>query len=79
MNTLKMAATNAVKEGVTTIAEMVKATYEAEEDDSQPNAKNANAGAVKKPAAPASSLTSGLSAGRSDDNEIVEIELEQID
>ena len=33
MNTLKMAAVNAVKDGVTTIAEMVKATYEAEEDD----------------------------------------------
>lgn len=31
MNTLKMAAVNAVKDGVTTIAEMVKATYEAEE------------------------------------------------
>lgn len=38
MNTLKMAAVNAVKDGVTTIAEMVKATYEAEEDDSRPKA-----------------------------------------
>ena len=80
MNTLKMAATNAVKEGVTTIAEMVKATYEAEEDDSQPNAKNA--GAAKKPAASAATSVSpavSSSASMADDNEIVEIELEQID
>jgi len=34
MNTLKMAAINAVKDGSTTIAEMIRATYEAEEDDS---------------------------------------------
>lgn len=33
MNTLKMAAINGVKEGITTIAEMIKATYEAEQDD----------------------------------------------
>ena len=33
MNTLKMAAINAVKDGYTTIAEMIKATYEAEEAD----------------------------------------------
>ena len=39
MNTLKMVRVNAVKDGVTTIAEMVKATYEAEEDDSRPKAK----------------------------------------
>ena len=80
MNTLKMAATNAVKEGVTTIAEMVKATYEAEEDDSQPNAKNA--GAAKKPATSAATSVSpavSSSASMADDNEIVEIELEQID
>ncbi len=32
MNTLKMAAANGVKEGITSIAEMIKATYEAEED-----------------------------------------------
>ncbi|MGN0318989.1 MAG: GspE/PulE family protein [Lachnospira sp.] len=38
MNTLKMAAANAVIEGVTTIAEMVRATYEAEEDDGGNNA-----------------------------------------
>lgn len=43
MNTLKMAAINAVKQGVTTIAEMVRATYEAEEDDSQPNPNAAKA------------------------------------
>lgn len=43
MNTLKMAAVNAVKDGVTTIAEMVKATYEAEEDDSRPKAADTSA------------------------------------
>ena len=43
MNTLKMAAINAVKQGVTTIAEMVRATYEAEEDDSQPKPNVAKA------------------------------------
>jgi type IV pilus assembly protein PilB len=43
MNTLKMAAINAVKQGVTTIAEMVRATYEAEEDDSQPRPNAAKA------------------------------------
>ena len=41
--TLKMAAVNAVKDGVTTIAEMVKATYEAEEDDSRPKAADTSA------------------------------------
>jgi type IV pilus assembly protein PilB len=38
-----MAAVNAVKDGVTTIAEMVKATYEAEEDDSRPKAADTSA------------------------------------
>ena len=33
MNTLKMAAANGVKEGITSIAEMIKATYEAEEEE----------------------------------------------
>lgn len=33
MNTLKMAAANGVKEGITSIAEMNKATYEAEEEE----------------------------------------------
>ncbi len=33
MNTLKMAAANVVKEGITSIAEMIKATYEAEEEE----------------------------------------------
>ena len=33
MNTLKMAAGNGVKEGITSIAEMIKATYEAEEEE----------------------------------------------
>ena len=33
MNTLKMAASNGVKEGITSIAEMIKATYEAEEEE----------------------------------------------
>lgn len=35
MNTLKMAAANAVKEGITSVAEMVKATYEAEEEEAK--------------------------------------------
>lgn len=43
MNTLKIAAVNAVKDGVTTIAEMIKATYEAEEDDSRPKAADTSA------------------------------------
>ena len=38
-----MAAINAVKQGVTTIAEMVRATYEAEEYDSQPKPNVAKA------------------------------------
>ena len=33
MNTLKMAAANGVKEGITSIAEMIKATYAAEEEE----------------------------------------------
>ncbi len=33
MNTLKLAAANGVKEGITSIAEMIKATYEAEEEE----------------------------------------------
>ena len=33
MNTLKMAAANGVKEGITSVAEMIKATYEAEEEE----------------------------------------------
>ena len=33
MNTLKIAAANGVKEGITSIAEMIKATYEAEEEE----------------------------------------------
>ena len=33
MNTVKMAAANGVKEGITSIAEMIKATYEAEEEE----------------------------------------------
>ena len=33
MNTLKMAAANGVKEGITSIAEMIKATYEVEEEE----------------------------------------------
>lgn len=33
MNTLKMAAANGVKEGITSIAEMIKATYETEEEE----------------------------------------------
>ena len=33
MNTLRMAAANGVKEGITSIAEMIKATYEAEEEE----------------------------------------------
>ncbi len=33
MNTLKMAAANGVKEGITSIAEMIKVTYEAEEEE----------------------------------------------
>ena len=33
MNTLKMAAANGLKEGITSIAEMIKATYEAEEEE----------------------------------------------
>ena len=33
VNTLKMAAANGVKEGITSIAEMIKATYEAEEEE----------------------------------------------
>ena len=33
MNTLKMAAANGVKEGITSIAEMINATYEAEEEE----------------------------------------------
>lgn len=33
MNTLKVAAANGVKEGITSIAEMIKATYEAEEEE----------------------------------------------
>ena len=83
MNTLKMAASNAVKEGVTTIAEMVKATYEAEEDDAQSRSG-------KKPSSGKDSLSDGkitASTGNGTDNrsasdssnDIVEIELEQID
>ncbi|MGN0328221.1 MAG: GspE/PulE family protein [Lachnospira sp.] len=37
MNTLKMAAANAVKEGMTSMAEMIKATYEAQGDDEDGN------------------------------------------
>ncbi|MDO5382493.1 MAG: ATPase, T2SS/T4P/T4SS family [Eubacteriales bacterium] len=37
MNTLKMAAANAVKEGMTSMAEMIKATYEAEGDEEDGN------------------------------------------
>ena len=69
MNTLKMAASNAVKDGLTSIAEMIKATYEAEEDDASEVSNN-----------PLIGKASGSTAkADSNDDELEMIELEQID